>query len=75
MSTDTSVGYRMTKKRDDRAVKIAKDLAVKAKVIAESKDISLAEYLSGLLRGPIEKDWPKAIKKLDTSGQFDSEPD
>jgi hypothetical protein len=53
-------------KRNDKAVKIARDLAMKAKVIAETQGITIAEYLSNLLRGPIEKDWPKALKRLDT---------
>jgi hypothetical protein len=52
-------------KRDDKAVKIRRDLAIKAKLIAEMKGISVAEYLSVLLRPHIEKDWPKAVKKAD----------
>ncbi len=51
-------------KRDDRSVKIARDLVVKAKVIAEVKGISIAEYLSEILRPHIQKDWPKAIASI-----------
>ncbi len=51
-------------KRNDKAVKIDRTLATKAKMIAESRGISVAEYLSGLLRAPIEKDWPKAIDAI-----------
>jgi hypothetical protein len=55
------------KKRNDKAVKIARDLATKAKVIAESRGITIADYLSPLLRPHIEKDWPKAIKAIEQS--------
>jgi hypothetical protein len=51
--------------RNDKAVKIARDLATKAKVIADTLEISIAEYLSDILRPHIEKDWPKALKRLD----------
>jgi hypothetical protein len=53
------------KKRNDKAVKISRDLAAKAKLIAESKGIPVAEYLSELLRGPVERDWPKAVKTIE----------
>lgn len=54
-------------KRNDKAVKISRDLAVKAKVIAETRGISIAEYLTDLLRPMVERDWPKALKKIDQS--------
>lgn len=54
-------------KREDKAVKIARDLATKAKVIAETRGLTIAEYLSGLLRPHIEKDWPRAVKILDAA--------
>lgn len=59
-------------RRDDKAVKIARDLAVKAKLISESKGMTIAEYLSGLLRPHIDKDWPKALGALD---RHTSDPD
>lgn len=52
-------------KRKDKAVKIERGLATKAKIIADARGISAAEYLSELLRPHILKDWPKAIKELD----------
>ncbi len=51
-------------KRNDKAVKIARDLAIKAKVIAEAKGITIAEYLTSLLRPHVEKDWPRAVQQL-----------
>ncbi len=67
----TSHGGR--KRRNDKAVKIARDLATKAKVIAETSDpqLTIAEYLSGLLRPLIERDWPKALRRLEQKEQGD----
>jgi hypothetical protein len=45
-------------------VKIDTRLARKAKTIADDKGISLSDYLSEILRGPIERDWGKILKKL-----------
>lgn len=59
------------KRRDDRAVKIRRDLAVKAKLIADSKNVTISEYLSGLLEPHIDKDWPKAVAALE---KHDHEP-
>ena len=53
------------KPRNDKAVKIRRVLANKAKIIAETKGIPIAEYLSDLLEAQIEKDWPKALAVLD----------
>jgi hypothetical protein len=51
--------------RPDKAVKIARDLASKAKLIADTRGTSISEYLSELLRPLIARDWPVALKKLD----------
>jgi hypothetical protein len=59
-------------KRDDKAVKIARDLAVRAKMIADTQGITIAEYLSGLLRPLIERDFPRAMKRLDQGSQEQS---
>ncbi len=59
--------------RDDRTVKIARDLAAKAKVIADSKGITIAEYLSDLLRPHIQKDWPKAVRHIENQPAHESE--
>jgi hypothetical protein len=53
-------------KRDDKAVKIDRGLAMKSKLIAETRRITVAEYLSELLRAPIDRDWQKAARQLGT---------
>jgi hypothetical protein len=45
-------------------VKIDTGLFRKAKTIAEDKGVDLSDYLSGVIRGPIERDWAKILKKL-----------
>jgi hypothetical protein len=51
-------------KRDDKAVKIDRSVAMKAKLVADTRRMSVAEYLSELLRGPVERDWQKAARQL-----------
>jgi hypothetical protein len=45
-------------------VKIETGLVRKARTIAEDKGIDLSEYLSGVVRGAIERDWTKVLKKI-----------
>jgi hypothetical protein len=45
-------------------VKIDTGLVRKARTIAEDKGIDLSEYLSETLRGPLEKDWMRVLKKI-----------
>ena len=52
-------------KRDDKAVKIERPLAVKAGLIADARRITVAEYLSDLLRSQVEKDWLRVSRQLD----------
>jgi len=53
-------------KRDDKAVKIDRTTAVKAGFVASVRGVTLAEYLSELLRQPIDRDYQKAQKELDS---------
>jgi hypothetical protein len=45
-------------------VRIDSGLIIKAKIAAEDKGVDLAEYLSVLLKAPIERDWARARKKI-----------
>jgi hypothetical protein len=56
-------------KRDDVAVKIDRTLGDKAKFVASRKGSTMAEYLSELLRGPVEKDFDRAVKEMGAGGQ------
>jgi predicted HicB family RNase H-like nuclease len=55
-------------KRDDRAVKIDRNVADKAQFIAQRRGISLAEYVTDLIRTAVEKDFAKALKELGEGG-------
>jgi hypothetical protein len=48
------------------AVKVDRDIITKAKLIAADKGEPLAGYLSGILRGTVEKDWGKVVRKAGT---------
>jgi hypothetical protein len=50
-------------------VRIDSSLAQKAKVIAAGKGVSMAEYLSELIREGINKEWPKVVKSVDEEVQ------
>jgi hypothetical protein len=54
-------------KRDDKAVKIDRGVALKAKMIADTRKITVAEYLSDLLRPLVDRDFPPALKSLNKS--------
>ncbi|HEU5116816.1 MAG TPA: hypothetical protein VFT74_09095 [Isosphaeraceae bacterium] len=52
-------------KRDDIAVKIERTLVDKARLVAARRGTTLAQYLSDLLRGPVEKDFVKTVRELE----------
>jgi ATP-dependent Clp protease adapter protein ClpS len=49
------------KKRTDATVKIDVEVLRKAKVVAAIRDVTLAEYLTEVLRPIVEKDHARAI--------------
>jgi hypothetical protein len=55
-------------KRDDVAVKIDRTLADKASVVARQRRTTMAEYLSEILKAPVERDFAKAIRELEGKG-------
>jgi hypothetical protein len=48
-------------------VRIAPDLASKARMIVGDRGIALVEYLDGILRSQITRDYAALIRKLDGS--------
>jgi hypothetical protein len=59
---------RMPRKDESQSrtapVRIDVGLAKKAKIAAEHQGLDVSEYLSGLLKAPVEKDWAKARKAI-----------
>lgn len=52
------------KGREDKAVKIDRTLADKAGLVASRRGITIAEYLSELIRGPVERDFAATVKEM-----------
>lgn len=52
-------------KRDDVAVKVDRLLADKARLVAKRRGTTLAEYVSELIRGPVDRDFAKEIKAME----------
>jgi hypothetical protein len=46
-----------------KAVKVDRALAAKAQMIATDRGVSLADYISDALRGMVEKDWAKMVRR------------
>ena len=57
-------GGRPKSDRNDTSVKVDSALVIKAKLVAEAQGITLAEYISELIRNPVDRDFAKAARKL-----------
>lgn len=51
-------------KRNDLAVKIDSSIVLKAKMIASKRSITMAEYLSELLRPHVDRDYAKLGEQI-----------
>lgn len=58
-------GRPKSSQRNDATAKIDAAVIVKAKFVADTRDMPLAEYLSELLRGPVDRDFAKAVKQVE----------
>jgi hypothetical protein len=54
--------------RDDVTVKLDRGVVSKAKMIASARNLPLAEYLSELLQSPVNRDFAKEMKRIDSGG-------
>jgi hypothetical protein len=52
-------------RRDDMAVKVERILAEKAKTIATRRGVTMAEYLSDLIRTAVERDFTKVVREME----------
>lgn len=50
--------------RNDVTVKVDSGVVTKAKLVADTRDIPLAEYLTELLRSPVDRDFAKAVRSI-----------
>ena len=79
MQTSTSIiGQPMARRRkagrpaistrDDVAVKLDRNVVAKARFVAETKRVPLAEYLSEALRPIVGKDFDRIVRATETEG-------
>ena len=54
-------------KRRDAVVKLDVTIVGKAQMVAKANGISLAEYLSEMLRGPVDRDFLKVMKQMEAA--------
>jgi hypothetical protein len=54
--------------RDDATTKMDRILLGKAHLIAKQRGVTVAELLSEMLRGPIEKAYAQLVRSLDQEG-------
>lgn len=62
-------GRPKTSDRDDSTVRIARNIAAKAKLIAGHRGVSVAELLSGLLETPIDRAYLQVLEEVKTLGK------
>jgi hypothetical protein len=55
--------------RNDRTAKIDATILGRAEVVAKSKGITVAEYLSETLRGPVARDLAALTKRMEKEGE------
>lgn len=51
-------------RRDDVAVKVDRLLIDKARLVASRRGVTLAEYLTDLIRNPVERDFAKTVRDM-----------
>jgi hypothetical protein len=49
--------------RDDITVKVDRKVAARARFVAESRGLTLAEYFSEILRPVVERDFERTLKE------------
>jgi hypothetical protein len=50
--------------RDDVSVKLDRGVVSRAKIVAAARGLTLAEYLSKLTRGPVDRDFAKEMQRV-----------
>jgi hypothetical protein len=59
------MGRPKTSERDDGTARIDNGILRKAKLIASSRNVTVAEYLSSVLQAPVDRDFLKEMKNLE----------
>jgi hypothetical protein len=60
-------------KRRDAVVKLDVILVGKAQMVAKARGTSVAEYLSEIIRGPVDRDFLSIMKQMEAESEAASE--
>jgi predicted HicB family RNase H-like nuclease len=60
---EQAVSPRKKTGRSTKPVRVESSIAAKAEAIAIDRGIDTAEYVSEVLRAPVERDWLKLVKR------------
>jgi len=63
--TRAGAGRPKSPDRKEGSVRIDRQLLGQAQMVAKRRGVSLADYLAGLLRGPVDRDFLKEMKALE----------
>src|SRR4051794_11158676 len=58
------MGRPKTSERDDGTARIDRGILAKAQMITSARKVTMAEYLSGVLQGPVDRDFLKEMRRL-----------
>jgi hypothetical protein len=61
-------GRPKQEKRHDASAKIDAGILARARAVATARGITLAEYLSEVLRAPVARDFAREMKKIEEEG-------
>jgi hypothetical protein len=63
-TAERPMAARKRSERDDVAVKIDRRIALKAKMVASERGITMAEYISEMIRSAVERDFAKTVSDI-----------
>jgi hypothetical protein len=61
-------GRPKSSERDDVTVRLDRLIARRAKAVADYRGITLAEFLSELARGPVDREFAKMVREMQSEG-------
>lgn len=64
-------GRPKTSDRDDVTVRVDRKVKVRAEAVADFKGIPLAEFLTEILRAPVDREFARMVRELDRPGRGD----
>lgn len=63
--TEKRRGRPKTSERKDATARLDAAVLAKAQMVAKARGVSIAEYLTDIVKGPVDRDFLKEMKKLE----------